>query len=316
MKRKEVEDTAAFLVEQVGAIGLHAMTVGDRDLLLGVDTLRKLERKAKFPLLSANLVDAASGRPLFRARTLVTEAGVKVGVFGVTTKQAMHRGPGEPTWKVEDPIAAAREQVAALKGEGAQVVVALAHLSEDEAAELAQQVPGITAILGGHGQRMMQHPDQVGATFVAEAFSKGKLLSTLVLHVWTGRDAASGFIDRFKKEGLRSRLQQVEAQIASYERMVEARKAQGDAPEGKADAGPRRARAPQVGVRFYEEQLVKLRADRQLLELELEDAPEPDPKANFIRYATVQLGRTIEDEPKVHAAVESFRKKYPKAKGH
>ena len=69
-----------------------------------------------------------------------------------------------------------------------------------------------------------------------------------------------------------------------------------------------------TSVSFYEKQLVKLKSDKKLLELELEDVKPPDPNADFIAYELVPLGRGVEHQPDVEKAVVAFRKKYPKKK--
>ena len=316
-ERSRWEDTAAFLIEQFNATGVDAITLGDRDTYLGVDALRELRRKAKFPFLVANLLDVATGEPMFDAHVVKEVAGIKVGLFGVTLEAAARRpADGAAPWRAEDPIATARKEVAALRAEGAEIIVALTHLTEAEERTMAREVPGITAILGGNGVRMLQHPECVDGTFVADAFSKGKYVSAMLLHLWSGQPAGAPLADRFRRDGLDKQIEQVDARIASYERILAAKEAQaqkGAPVEPAAGVGARRASA--VNVDFYRKQLVKFRAEKQALELDLEGASAVDPRANYIAYELMPVRKDLEDDEQVAQAVETFRKKWPKLDG-
>ncbi|NOK34096.1 5'-nucleotidase, partial [Corallococcus exercitus] len=67
---------AELLLEQLDAQGYAAMAVGQRDLVLGVDFLKKKTKGAKLKLVSANLVDA-KGQPLFPASVVTTVGGLR-----------------------------------------------------------------------------------------------------------------------------------------------------------------------------------------------------------------------------------------------
>ncbi len=306
--------TAEFMVDQLGNIGCDGVTLGDRDTLLGPKVLKKLEKRAGFPFLVANLVDATTGEPFFGTHKILEVAGQKVGVFGLTHQQAARRGwdakPAEPLpWKVLDPIETAQAQVTALKAKGATIIVALAHLDEKDEKKLADNVEGITTILGGNSAKLSQHPVQAGKTYVAQGYSKGKYVSVLTLNLWKGSDPTSAFVDRYKKQGLATKLIQVDARISSYERRLETQKT---APP-VADTSPDKRRPQRKpNTEFYEKQLVKLRADKQLMQMELEELKDPDPKANFINYELAPLGRDMVHEESVEAAIVAFRKKWPK----
>ncbi|MCB9728701.1 MAG: hypothetical protein H6744_16370 [Deltaproteobacteria bacterium] len=282
--------------------------------------LEKLSKKAPFPFLVANLVDAQSGEPIFGDHRVIERGGVKVGVFGVTLEAV----PATPTydrgapWRVTDTEAAAKAQVAALKGEGAQVIVALAHLPDRELDDLARNVPGIDFILGGNDTGMQEHPRHVADAFIATAFSKGKYLSLFNLHLWKDKAPTGPFADRFERAGLEKQMEQLEAQIGSYETIAEAReKSEREAAQKSPEpGGVTSRRAAGAGSEFYRNQIVRLRTEKAQLEARIEDGAKVDPDANYFAYDLVPAGKTIEDDPAIGKAVEAFRKKYPKAPGH
>ncbi|MGM0578448.1 MAG: hypothetical protein ACQEXJ_22180 [Myxococcota bacterium] len=309
---------AELIVEQFNRIGTDGIALGDRDVVLGLQTLEKLHRKADFPFLAANLVDRNTGEPIFDTHVIREIAGVKVGVFGVTTRSAGRiRGQtSDPAWKIEDPVATARREVKALDEEGADLVIALAHLNDKVARRLAEEVDGITAVLGGNQVRAVRHPETVDGTVFAHGFSKGKYLSVLTVHLWKDRPVTRDLVDRFRKEGLRDRIERTEGKITSYERIVKRKEeAAEDEEEEEADAR-RPARRRTASAEFYKKQLARFRAEKKALEMDLAEAEEVDAGAHFFTYDFVPVRKAVEPEPTIHEDVQAFRKKYPEKKGH
>ncbi|MFE9646480.1 bifunctional metallophosphatase/5'-nucleotidase [Streptomyces sp. NPDC006365] len=159
------------MAQAMNAIGYDAVALGNHEFNYGIETLRKFEEQCDFPLLGANALDAKTLRPAFppyffktfRVRGLPP---VKVAVLGLTN-------PGIAIWDkayVQGKLTfpgleeQAAKWVPKLRSMGADVVVVSAHSGssgtssygdqlpyvENSAALVAQQVPGIDAILVGH----------------------------------------------------------------------------------------------------------------------------------------------------------------------
>ncbi len=169
-------------VAAMNALSYDAMAVGNHEFNFGVPVLRKAEREATFPWLSANtrLLD---GAPAFRetlVRAIGGPGGPRVGILGLTTASipSWEPEPNRPGLKWEDPVATARRLVPRLrKEEGCDFVVVLIHSgpeadltkpeassevsdtgassasSENRAIALARDVPGIDLLLTGHTHR-------------------------------------------------------------------------------------------------------------------------------------------------------------------
>ncbi|GAB2936750.1 bifunctional metallophosphatase/5'-nucleotidase [Streptomyces mayteni] len=158
----------------MNAIGYDAAALGNHEFNYGIPLLRAFERQCEFPLLAANALDAATERPAFPPywmTRLRTPHGrdVRVAVLGLTN-------PGIAIWDrahVEGrmvfpglPEQAAR-WVPRLRSMGADVVIVSAHSGtsgtssygdqvphvENAATLVAEQVPGIDAILVGHAHQ-------------------------------------------------------------------------------------------------------------------------------------------------------------------
>lgn len=129
-------------------MGLDATTVGNHEIDVGEQALRKRLTESKFKWISAN-VWAADGQPAFptiEPRHIYELGGVQVGVFGLTIDS------NPAAWVKYDTryVEIAKEQVAALKKEGAEVIIALTHLDLSDDEHLAASVPEIDLVLGGH----------------------------------------------------------------------------------------------------------------------------------------------------------------------
>lgn len=177
----------------MNALGYAAMAVGNHEYDFGLDLLREAEKQAKFPFLSANTVDA-KGRRAFPGHVLVTVAGVRVAFVGLTTPATASlvepRNLGG--LRFEDPVAAARTLVPRLRTqEKADLVVALVHAGlgqvdggpgdEDAALRLADQVPGLDAILTGHTHQAVQMEHK--GIPILQAQSQGRALAAVDLQL-------------------------------------------------------------------------------------------------------------------------------------
>lgn len=159
------------MAQSMNAIGYDAAALGNHEFNYGIPVLRKFEEQCDFPLLGANALDAKTLRPAFPPyfmKRLRTPHGrdVRVAVLGLTN-------PGIAIWDKQNvqgkmTFPGLEEQAAKwvpkLRSMGADVVVVSAHSGssgtssygdqlpyvENAAALVAEQVPGIDAILVGH----------------------------------------------------------------------------------------------------------------------------------------------------------------------
>ncbi|WP_415936441.1 5'-nucleotidase C-terminal domain-containing protein [Streptomyces sp. 039-1] len=159
------------MAQAMNAIGYDAVALGNHEFNYGIETLRKFESQCDFPLLGANALDAKTLKPAFPPYFMKTfrvhgAPPVKVAVLGLTN-------PGIAIWDkayVQGKLTfpgleeQAAKWVPKLRSMGADVVVVSAHSGasgtssygdqvpyvENSAALVAQQVPGIDAILVGH----------------------------------------------------------------------------------------------------------------------------------------------------------------------
>ncbi|BBE21778.1 multifunctional 2',3'-cyclic-nucleotide 2'-phosphodiesterase/5'-nucleotidase/3'-nucleotidase [Arthrobacter sp. MN05-02] len=154
----------------MNAMGYDSTTLGNHEFNYGLPLLRTYQDQLDFPLLGANVKDAATGEEAFTPYVIKTiklkgQKPIKVGVLGLTT-------PGSAIWdknnvegelRFEGMVEQARKYVPEMRAAGADVVVVSSHSGpsgtssyggglpvENASTLIAEQVPGIDAILAGH----------------------------------------------------------------------------------------------------------------------------------------------------------------------
>ncbi|MCT1460112.1 5'-nucleotidase C-terminal domain-containing protein [Aestuariimicrobium sp. p3-SID1156] len=152
------------------AVGYDATNIGNHEFNYGPDLLTTYDRQLKAPILSANVLDAKTGKPVFQPYTIVTRhvkgaKPIKVGILGLTTPGSMIWDKANLEGKViiQDMTAAAQRWVPKVRAAGADVVVVMSHAgigqssydttalgAENPSDKIAEQVPGIDAIVMGH----------------------------------------------------------------------------------------------------------------------------------------------------------------------
>ena len=174
----------------MNAVGYDAMAIGNHEPDFSTGELRDWISGAKFPVLAGKLTDRASGKLFTQPYLLRTVGGVKVGHprFGVSQHSA-HDGERRMSrnWTSAPAADAARSYLPEMKREGAQIIVALTHLGLGADRKLAEAVPGIDVIVGGHSHNRMNDALQVGSTLIVQAGAHGSDVGRLDLTIKDGR---------------------------------------------------------------------------------------------------------------------------------
>jgi 2',3'-cyclic-nucleotide 2'-phosphodiesterase (5'-nucleotidase family) len=150
------------VIEVLNHMNVDLVTVGNHEFDYGAEELMDRISESSFLWLGANITDTRTSVLMkgVQAHKVIEVGGVKVGVFGLCTRSTPTQSYPGDFIKFGDPIAAAKASVADLHAQGADVIVAVTHLSLKEDQRLLEQVPAIDVLLGGHDHdpvSMMQH---------------------------------------------------------------------------------------------------------------------------------------------------------------
>ncbi len=174
-------------------MGYDAVTIGNHEYDFGPDILGRYLMTAGYPqahdqtlIVASNTIPPddyllASENLIRENGILILENGLKIGIFGLIGEDAIHVTSDSGDIDFPDQHETAREQVALLNNEGADVIVLLSHSGEDEEIELAKAVPGIDLIIGGHSHSLLSEPILEGDTIIVQAGYQARYLGQLEL---------------------------------------------------------------------------------------------------------------------------------------
>jgi 2',3'-cyclic-nucleotide 2'-phosphodiesterase (5'-nucleotidase family) len=182
---ENIQQSARFKAELIAQIynkiGIDAVNVGELDLVLGIDYLKELEKKEKFPFVSANLVDSEN-KPIFKRYVIKNINGKNVGIFGVIGDTSEMTAKVSEITKdaasVQDPLQAAESVVKELSGK-VDYMIALTHQGTNRDWVIARRVQGIDLVIGAHDKQKTKEPHEAGKTLIVQAGEKGQYLGLL-----------------------------------------------------------------------------------------------------------------------------------------
>src|SRR3989442_7630573 len=116
-------------VQVMNALGLELDALGNHEFDAGVAELKRVAAGARFPLLSANVFDAASGQPVFAPYVIKRYGGIRVGIIGAVTKSTpgIVVPSGVAGLRFVDEADAVNRAARELKREGVNAIVAVFH---------------------------------------------------------------------------------------------------------------------------------------------------------------------------------------------
>src|SRR3954471_23676314 len=137
------------MIAVLNLVGVDWATYGNHEFDIPEAALRARLAESSFKMVSSNVTDASGALFPNTVRSAVvpikTPGGtVRVGLIGLTIDSNR-----QPWVRYTEPIAAAKKAIDELHGRY-DVLVALTHLSLAGDQQLAEQVPDIDIILGGH----------------------------------------------------------------------------------------------------------------------------------------------------------------------
>jgi len=177
------------------AMGIAAHNIGQAEARLGAEFLRNLAARLKFPLVSANVRDAA-GEPIARGVLVVEKAGRRVALIGVLSPRFAVAGlrVSPPRRAVLDVLQSAERPYDA--------VVVLAYVPRDELRQLADELPEVDLVVGGPDRRdggspgHALPPEPHGRTLAAAVTHKGMFLARFNVPLPGSAEPWSGAIER------------------------------------------------------------------------------------------------------------------------
>ncbi|MCL6417416.1 bifunctional metallophosphatase/5'-nucleotidase [Aestuariirhabdus sp. Z084] len=189
-------------------LGYDAVTLGNHEFDFRPDGLAQMFRSAQsrradlVPVVTSNLqfdsqdpaddsLQAVMDDGLIREGLLIERGGITFGLFGLIGVDAAEVAPNKAPVTMADQVATAQRMEASLRADGADLVILLSHMGvtpnggsqwHGEEVDIAEQVPGIDLVIGGHSHTPLSQPIVVEGTPIVQAGSEGQFLGELVLN--------------------------------------------------------------------------------------------------------------------------------------
>lgn len=172
-----------MIVDLFSAMKVDAAAVGNHDLDFGEDNLKELITRAKFPVVSSNLVDeAGETRSYVKPYVMLEAGGIRFGVVGLLTPDTKNIVPRSVAANLSFAALAdsVRKWIPRMRAEGAECIVVLSHSGVDAEKKLASEVDGIDLVVGGHSHTLLDVPWVAeNGTVVVQAGSYGAHLGRM-----------------------------------------------------------------------------------------------------------------------------------------
>lgn len=203
-----------------------AMTIGNHEFDLGNDPLQEFIAEADFPLLAGNMDLSQENqgkshpmRPLENLYSYNSEKGIAqyllksmgeapLAIFGITLDSMPSIGSPDPDCLFVDAIETTRTTVKHLKQQGIHRIIVLSHLGYAGDVALAEAVPGISLIVGGHTHSISG--DFAGLNVAKAENINHRPNGSLILHAGQHAESIGLFQLRFDQDG---QVQQLEGGV-------------------------------------------------------------------------------------------------------
>lgn len=201
-------------------LNYDGLNIADGELSLGLEFMEKLNEKAQFPFLSANIYRQKNDQPVGKEYLVKEFNGFKVGIIGLTSPEFVKENTlikEELVFK--NPESTIRKLLVKMKSQ-ADVIILLSHLGKQRTSELVKNVPGIDVAILGHKLGVVNEVELVNRTILVHSGLKGKHLGILELTL----DDKGSIVGHEAKLAQLSKETPVDSTIADLVKTFEAQK--------------------------------------------------------------------------------------------
>ena len=183
---------AGYVLKMMGMIKYDVVSIGDQELICGVDYLEK--NLNKLPFYSANLqaCNETMCYPLTKPYLIKEVNNVKIAILSIIDKDVFTLFPKEKISgiKIIDHREYLKNIIPELRKQ-ADIVIVVSHSGDDEDREIAKEIPGIEVIIGGHSQTLHKVPLKINNTLIVQTGENGHRVGVLKLKIGSDKKIIS-----------------------------------------------------------------------------------------------------------------------------
>jgi hypothetical protein len=261
-------------------MGYDVANVGEKDLMMGLKFLFDLSQKAKFPFISANLVDKKTQKEVFKPYVIKEIAGLRVGIFGLLddlfNPTLQEKDPG---LTILEPLSKSKALTKSLR-EYCDLIVVLSQLGESKDKKLARENREIDLILGGGGESKRAVIERVNEVPIYRLEPRGGYLGRIDYSLADAKKPVK-FIITSERDEIEKRLERLSTRSMQIKSEV--------AKSGK-----------------QEEMKVKELKFLESKQKELEKTLLPFEDKNFYKHTSIPVQLSVKDDSKIIKGLEIY----------
>lgn len=170
-----------YILKAFERMGYDAANLGHGEARLNAAQLRELKTQSAVPLLSANLLDAATSQPIFDTYRIVKRGNWRIALVGAMSAEGVRNTLGEGL-RVEPIETALGRLLPTLKTE-ADFIVLLAFADEEEMRRLARDFYELDVILGGKVSQPSQQIEKQNRSLILATTNQSRALGSLTVEL-------------------------------------------------------------------------------------------------------------------------------------
>lgn len=249
--------------------------------MLGINFLSDMSQKAKFPFISANLIDKKTQKTLFKPYVIKEVVGLKIAILGVVDDQFNpFLQELDPNLLLRNPMVTLKELTLGLRKQ-VDLIVVLSQLGESKDRKLARENLPIDLILGGGGEAPKAVVERINDVPIYRLEPRGGYLGRVDFTLVDKKRPIKFFISN-EREELEKRLER----LITRSIQIKSEMARSGKPE----------ETKMKELKFLESRQKEL--EKTLLALE---------NKNFYRHMAIPVQLSVEDDPKILKVVEHYR---------
>jgi 5'-nucleotidase/UDP-sugar diphosphatase len=151
--------------EMLNFMRFDAMTVGNHEFDDSEDALAPFLEKVHFPVVTANVMASFNSKikDKIRPSIVITVGGQKIGIVGAVTNDTPEIATPGPNIMIGVDEAAIKDEVAKIKAEGVNKIIALTHVGYPRDLEVIAKIPDVDVVVGGHTHTLLSNTDKDAA---------------------------------------------------------------------------------------------------------------------------------------------------------
>ncbi len=175
------EFKGAQMIASLNAIKLDIAALGNHEFDVDLQTLDQRIKESQFIYLAANVVKK-DGTPIDGVKPYVIRnlGGARIAVFSLLTADTATKSTNGKELKIADPVTVGKRLARRLRLQGADIIIALTHLSMCEDKRLAAETD-VDLIVGGHEHELLQ--SMAGRVHISKMGSDARNLGRMDLHL-------------------------------------------------------------------------------------------------------------------------------------